>query len=71
MRTFLKQKLDDTTKDKAGIRPKTSCSVTNPPTDGNPAYWTASFEDGEAEVGEVELWGEFYHTIWDRAMFGV
>lgn len=69
---FLKNKGDDTIADPDNLRMKTSCAVTQPVDANQPtAWWTASFEQGPLEIMEVEVWGEHYKTIWDRAMFGV
>lgn len=53
-------------------RPQTSCSVTKPVDATSPKqWWKADFKEGDLTIEEVELWGEHYHTIWDRAMYGV
>lgn len=46
--------------------------MTKPVTDDQPVQkWSADFEGGAVAISEVELWGEFYKVMWDRAFFGV
>jgi len=74
---FLKKASDDATHgdaiaDPNKWRPQTSCSVTKPVDATSPKqWWKADFKEGDLTIEEVELWGEHYHTIWDRAMYGV
>lgn len=67
----MKSEYDDTTSDPDNVRMKTSCGVTQPVSeDQTLVWWEADFEEGEVEVVEVEILGEHYKVMWDRAFYG-